>query len=352
MDAIRHANVEDQWALVGELIDAALNSSPIASTRTPALPLVRRAARWGALALITRHFRDELAWGNADYAILTLPWTWSLGALHPADLAEDPWSDFSGARLDLPVKNPPVLVSARLPDPAVLALQPVEHGLFHVRYWLGDDGNPVGSDDDEDRWLAARRTGVGASEVGKIVKANGAPSVQRAGLLQRKLDGDPGHHFAAYDHGVEREPIIARWVNDNFAIAHNAHLCMGQNPRHLATPDGIGDGVICEIKTSVVPLAKAVRRYRDQLQWQLHVTSSPQVLFVVENRDTLEREYTWVGRDEDRIATLVAHTNDFLVELDMRLEERESHLRPIAAKRVVRFEESSSDDRREVAYPA
>ena len=340
LDAISHANIEEQWVLVGELIETALSSSPLASKRTSALPLVRRAARWAALALIVRHFRDELTWGYSDYAILTLPWTWSIGALHPSDLAEDPWSDFSGARLELPGQSPPVLVSARLPDPALPALRPVQHGLFHVRYWLGDDGKPVGSDDDEDRWLAARRTGVGASEVGKIVKANGAPSVQRAGLLQRKLDGDPGHHFAAYDHGVEREPIIARWVNDKFAITHNAHLCMGQNPRHIATPDGIGDGVICEIKTSVVPLAKAVRRYRDQLQWQLHVTASPQVLFVVENRDTLEREYRWVGRDEDRIATLVAHTNDFLVELDTRLKERDSGVRPIAARRVVRFEES------------
>ncbi|WP_258191016.1 hypothetical protein [Arthrobacter sp. PAMC25284] len=150
----------------------------------------------------------------------------------------------------------------------------------------------------------------------KIVLQNNRPSSQRPQLLLEKLTGDEGPRFAQFKHGIEREPIIAAWVEEKFGIRPNRLLCVGINPRHLATPDGIGDGAICEIKTSTKPLASAVKTYRDQIQWQLHVTGAGKTLFVVENRNSLEREHSWIERDETRIAVLAAHADHFLEELD------------------------------------
>ncbi|WP_286217539.1 YqaJ viral recombinase family protein [Paraoerskovia sediminicola] len=197
-----------------------------------------------------------------------------------------------------------------------------------VRYWTAADGRPVGSED-RDSWLAARRSGVTATDCSKIVRRNGVPSLQRQGLLEKKAFGTADPEFWGYAHGREREPIIAAWVRDEFGIEHNDRLCAGEDPRHLATPDGIGSGVVAEIKTSVLALRQARSRYADQVQWQMHVTGAERCLFVVENRYTLERETAWIGRDEARLAVLVEHAGRFLADLDglrARIAERERRM--------------------------
>lgn len=184
-----------------------------------------------------------------------------------------------------------------------------------IQLFVGTKGYPVSSSD-RDEWLSARRTGVSATDVRKIVLQNGRPSSQRTKLLFEKVAGDEGPRFAQFAHGIEREPIIAAWVEENFGIIPNRFLCVGVNPRHLATPDGIGEDAICEIKTSTKPLASTANAYRDQIQWQLHVTGARKALFVVEDRNTLDREHAWIERDEARIAILTAHADHFLEELD------------------------------------
>ncbi|WP_155848613.1 YqaJ viral recombinase family protein [Arthrobacter sp. 35W] len=184
-----------------------------------------------------------------------------------------------------------------------------------TRFFVGTNGSLVSSDERE-VWLSARREGVSGTDLKRIVLLNGAPSTQRSKLLQEKLSGYEGPRLAQFEHGITREPIIAAWVAAKFGIDPNRLLCIGLNPRHLATPDGIGTGVVCEIKTSIKPLASAAKTYRDQIQWQLHVTGASKSLFVVENRSSLEREYAWIARDEARIAVLEAHANHFLEELD------------------------------------
>lgn len=191
-------------------------------------------------------------------------------------------------------------------------------GLFHVAYLLGTNGRPIGSDD-RDAWLLARRHGVTATDVKKIVKLNGVASKQRPALLNQKLTGEEGPRLAAFQHGIDREPVIAAWVAQEFGIVHNSYVCAGSNSRHLATPDGIGQDIVAEIKTSVKPLSATMGMYRDQLQWQLHVTHSTRVLFVVENRHTLQREVQWVHRDEQRIKVLEKHADFFIAELDALL---------------------------------
>lgn len=200
--------------------------------------------------------------------------------------------------------------------------RPREDGIFHVRFLTGLGGRSITSEFREE-WLRARRTGVTATDCNKIVLKSGRPSTQRSALLEAKIYGEPPLNLAAFAHGIAREPVIAEWVWEEYGIVHNQAICTGTTRRHLATPDGIGDGVIAEIKTSGKPLDAAARTYSDQLQWQLHVTGSEQVLFVVENRETLKRETRWVERDEERIAMLAKHADLFLDELDGLAGDRE-----------------------------
>lgn len=167
-------------------------------------------------------------------------------------------------------------------------------------------------------WLRARLWGVTATDARRLLTSRGKVSKQRERLLAEKMSGRSLPRLPQFAHGIEREPVIAAWVHQRFGIAPSGALCMGADDRHLATPDGIGEHSIAEIKTSVADLDSAARRYADQLQWQLHVTGCERVLFVVEHRHTMRRDFRWVGRDETRIALLVEHANAFLAELDAR----------------------------------
>ncbi|NLF03721.1 MAG: hypothetical protein GX593_01725, partial [Actinomycetales bacterium] len=180
---------------------------------------------------------------------------------------------------------------------------------------------PVTSENAE-LWLMARRRGVTATDCAKIVRKNGTPSAQRQTLLAQKLYGLRGPDYTVYAHGREREPHIAAWVADEFGIPHNTSLCVGEDNRHMATPDAVGPGGIAEFKTATKPLERAVRMYSDQLQWQMHVLHTDRVLFVVEDRHTLAREWTWVHRDERRVRVLVEHADRFIAELEERQAQR------------------------------
>lgn len=176
--------------------------------------------------------------------------------------------------------------------------------------------------EDPELWLLARRRGVTATDCAKIVRKNGTPSSQRQTLLAQKLYGLRGPDYAVYAHGREREPHIAAWVEAEFGIPHNRLLCVGEDNRHMATPDALGPEGIAEFKTATQPLAKALRTYSDQLQWQMHVLHTDRVLFVVEDRHTLAREWTWVHRDERRVRVLVEHADRFIAELEERQAQR------------------------------
>lgn len=191
------------------------------------------------------------------------------------------------------------------------AVQKLHSSLIYAR---SSQGAPISSEN-RNEWLEARRWGVTATDVKKIVKLNGEPSVQRVGLLEKKLSGARDPDFAAFQHGRDREPIIAEWARQEFGVVHNQYLMCGTNSSHLATPDGHGEDFIVEIKTSVKELIPTSKMYRDQIQWQLHVTNTEKVLLIVENRYSLERDYMWVLRNEERIQTLTTHADYFLEEL-------------------------------------
>lgn len=216
------------------------------------------------------------------------------------------------------------------------------------RVLLKSDGTAVDSESDSAAWHQARRLSISASDAGKLVKLNGGESKQRDALLRSKVHDERGAHFGSYDLGIEREPVIARWVQTNFpqfGFLHNRNLYVGASERHTATPDMVAKGVLCEIKVSNKELPEIRTKYRDQMQWQMHVTQSSAVLFVVEDRDTQEIEYEWIQRDQSRIDVLVEAANVLINELDELLQGQELEASYQASDALTGMQELDSDER-------
>ncbi len=179
-------------------------------------------------------------------------------------------------------------------------------------------GDPIHADLDAAVWKELRRSSVGASDAMKLIKQNGEKRTSFATLLAQKQNGEDDEHFWTFDHGIEREPLIARWVQINlshYELMPNRFVFGGEDIRHTATPDMVGPNHIAELKTSTKPIRQTRARYYDQLQWQMHVTDYESVLFVVENRSTQEIEHEMVQRDSERIKLLVDAADELLEHL-------------------------------------
>lgn len=208
-------------------------------------------------------------------------------------------------------------------EPVIVVQKNKQRQSHKLKPYLKPDGTPINSETERELWLEVRRTNVSATDARKLVKLNGQESAQRSSLLEKKLSGDEGPSLESYELGIEREPHIAAWVINNFesyGFQHSKLLYIGKNPRHIATPDLVGINVICEIKVSNMPLQKIKSKYRDQLQWQMHVTGLKRVLFVVENRETRDIEHEWIERDPARVNQLSMAADQFIVDLDSRLQ--------------------------------
>ncbi|MDH6410046.1 hypothetical protein M2113_001020 [Aurantimicrobium minutum] len=224
---------------------------------------------------------------------------------------------------------------------------------FEIRKYCDDSGAVVDSGTDKESWLKIRRSCVGATDARKLVKLNGQRSKQWDSLLEEKVSGRETYFFESFERGLEREPIIASWVEEQFPeeeFTHNSFLLHGDNERHVATPDMVGKDSLCEIKVSTSSLQSGLTTYRDQLQWQLHVTGADYVLFVVENRHSEEIEYEWVERNQERIDVLAKHANLFLDELDQLsnegagLDPVEQHFENAKSSNFYTFEDSTDEE--------
>jgi hypothetical protein len=173
---------------------------------------------------------------------------------------------------------------------------------------------------DEAGWLEARKTGITASDANRLIKLNGERRSTFWDILQSKTEDYVSPHFEAFDLGVEREPAIAEWVISNFPeegfIVNNWLFESESFDGHLATPDLIGARNIAEIKVSTKPLSQLISRYRDQLQWQMHVLGCDSVLFVVEQRIGQVIQFDWIERDNERISLLIEAANYLLDRFD------------------------------------
>lgn len=182
---------------------------------------------------------------------------------------------------------------------------------------LDSAGVPVSSDNKE-AWLEARLNGVTATEAGKIA----ASGKSREKLLKAKAQGiiDELTTNSYMLHGSAREEHISTYIANLYDIEHNTYLYAGENQHYLATPDGIGEDFVVEIKTSIKPLESLLAQYNNQMQWQMFVMNVDRVLFVVEqhkNFEPLHIREDWVYRDDNKILTLKNHADLFIEELNL-----------------------------------
>jgi hypothetical protein len=160
-------------------------------------------------------------------------------------------------------------------------------------------------------WLRARSRGITATDVAKLATERSVHAV-----VLDKIHGSSFSGNAYTDHGREREPEIARWVQDGFGIVPSTALFhAARDRRHLATPDGLaiaknGSLELAEIKTTSSAWKSVPRSYLRQVWWQQYVLGAERTLLVWEqHRDFVpvdaEPKYRWIDRDDNEIHMLV-----------------------------------------------
>lgn len=167
---------------------------------------------------------------------------------------------------------------------------------------------------DYEGWVAARRHGVTATQVANASTPAGFERAAAEFLVEWREPDNPYMMF-----GRDYEGFIADWVEAEFDVLPNEWLIAGENPRHLATPDGLSSDHrrIGEYKTTGKDwetVEKLPLRYRRQVQWQLHVTGAEECVVAWLLREEREGEFIpgwmkpkWgiVKRDPEMIQDLV-----------------------------------------------
>lgn len=175
----------------------------------------------------------------------------------------------------------------------------------------------VADSSDRVAWLRARSRGVTATDAAKLATAASVTTAANEKLYGTRGRGFGGSRFT--DHGREREPVIASWVQREHGLAPSSLLFHAEaERRHLATPDGLRVGEngaleLCEIKTTSKPWRGIPRSYLRQVWWQQYVLGAERTLVVWEQHDGFvpvgEPQCRWVDRDESQVAMLVRLAN-------------------------------------------
>lgn len=203
------------------------------------------------------------------------------------------------------------------------------------------------SDQDRPAWLAERLNGVTATQIRELYLQGAG---YRARLLHEKAnqitEAFVANKYTAW--GNKREPVITAWAWERFAIAPESRVFRAaDNPRFLASPDGIGVGfdgelVIDEIKTGqddIAPGTEAFTKkgYRIQCVWGMRVTGARRCRYIWEQHDSdwqdrggefpepapmhPEPLSEWIDYDEALATELEAIALDFLTELDQAVRD-------------------------------
>ena len=169
-------------------------------------------------------------------------------------------------------------------------------------------------------WLRARSRGVTATDVARLSSSRAVEAV-----AMEKINGSSFGGNAYTDHGIAREPAIARWVLANHRIEPSSALFhAAADKAHLATPDGVAvvDGtlVLAEIKTTSSVFRSIPRSYLRQVWWQQYVLGAERTLFVWEQHLDFvpiapEPQFRWIERDDNEIHVLVGRANALLALL-------------------------------------
>ena len=210
---------------------------------------------------------------------------------------------------------------------------------------------------DRPAWLAARQTGVTATDVARL--ARGGAGTWAA--VRAEKDGTArDFHNSAMQHGTDREGFIADYALSAFGITPcHAVVAADDNPRYLASPDGVGDEEVGEYKTTVhdwAVLSDAPGRYIDQTLWQMRVTGRRRGRLVFEPHENgvplypFPRDFV-IEWDAARVAELEAVADEFLsgpgeadenaAELDALLTARveAKDAADVAAAKVAAYDE-------------
>lgn len=180
-----------------------------------------------------------------------------------------------------------------------------------------------------DRWLAARASGVTATAVAMAAVPSSFEEAVNPPLVEP-------NDFMKF--GTDSEAELMRHAHRKHGILPSDWVIRGNNPRHLATPDGLSldHRFIAECKTTGDGWDGAEKnqkklpiKYRRQVQFQLYVTDAERCLFVWNLRAKdenggfylgwVEPKTVWIDRDEEMIADLVKAADRVL---EVRLERR------------------------------
>lgn len=206
------------------------------------------------------------------------------------------------------------------------------------------------ADTDREAWLNFRLGGVTATEVRDLALKGVSFKADLLSSKRAKRPFEDLSHIPAVAHGKAREVVLEAFAK-GFGIGPERRVFQGVNPRHLASPDGLGldfdDELIgFEGKTSKHPISYAAEAgYFDQIQWCMHVTGAAKWALVWEQHDDfvpLPITYEWVERDDERISELVRIADDFLSELD---RPREFDLKAIRAARTKYWAAKTREDK-------
>lgn len=158
--------------------------------------------------------------------------------------------------------------------------------------------------------MRARARGITATDVAKLSTPRSIETVAQAKLYGSGFGGN-----AFTDHGRDREPKIASWVQREFGIeASQALFHAPKDKRHLATPDGLkeddsGSLTLAEIKTTNKPFRTIPRNYMRQVWWQQYVLGAERTLFVWEQHANFvpvgDPQFLWIERDDAEISKLL-----------------------------------------------
>jgi hypothetical protein len=200
------------------------------------------------------------------------------------------------------------------------------------------------SDKDRDLWLAERAGGITATEIRELYLRKITVQQLIDLKLGRRVDTFSGNQYTAW--GNKREPELAEVARKVYGIKPESRVFhAADNPRFLASPDGIGvvdrdgqvEGVVEEIKTGKDPITTrdpgyAKKGYGIQQQWSMRVTGFGRSLYVSEQHDSdwqdrggeyfepqplgLVPVMEWVEYDEQLVKELEVLAIGFLVALD------------------------------------
>ena len=125
-------------------------------------------------------------------------------------------------------------------------------------------------------WEHARRFGITATEVAKAATPAGFEQTVLRYSHPEPIEDNPYMKF-----GRDWEKPVAIILKEQFGVMPNDWLIAGEDPRDLATPDGLSldHTQIAEIKTTGTDWSTIPIGYRRQVQWQLHVTGAESCVF-------------------------------------------------------------------------